>query len=155
MPCYIGSANKKPLPMTDMMIQILLNLGETREKTDAPEGTVFTNACGHTTIQDYVEDDVDSIANDDDKSYETSDDSTIEGDHDIEEDQIGLQEQEDQQGHFGNPDIQEVDEEDSEDEGVSDAEEEDTMVLHPAKMKVNSRGVQFTTGKKKEWWKML
>ena len=62
----IRSANKKPLPMTDMMIQIL-NLGATREKTDAPEGTVFTNACGHTTIQDYVEDDVDSIANDDDK----------------------------------------------------------------------------------------
>ena len=36
----IGSANKKPLPMTDVMIQIL-NSGAAMEKTNAPEGTVF------------------------------------------------------------------------------------------------------------------
>ena len=106
--------------MTDACIQIL-NIGANWEKTDAPEGVVFTDGYGHANVHDYVEDDEDSIAEDDDKSYETSDDSTMEGDHDIDEEDIGLQEQEDQQGqgYFGDPNIQEVNEEDTEDEGVT------------------------------------
>ena len=76
--CVIGSANKMPLPMTSTVIQIL-NLGAAREKTNAPEGIVFADGYGCATIiHDYVEDDEDSVAEDDDKSYETSDNSTME-----------------------------------------------------------------------------
>lgn len=54
------------------------------------------------------------------------------------EDQIGLQEQEDQQGHFGAPNIQEVDEEgDTKDKGVSNDEEEST-IGHPNKSESKS-----------------
>lgn len=77
--------------MTDLVINII-NYQASREKVDLleVEGTEFSNMNSHTTIDNYDEDGDDSIFDNDDKSYETSDDSTIDGggDHNIDEEQV-------------------------------------------------------------------
>ena len=55
-----------------------INLCASKEEEN-PEGTVYQDMDGYTTVDNYKDDD--SEFNEDDKSYETSDDSTIEGDH--------------------------------------------------------------------------
>ena len=109
--CRVIGTNKKPIPMTDLIIDII-NQQAAREKV--PDGTEFTNIDGHTTVSTYDEDGDDSEFDEDDKSYETSDDSTIDGVHDMDDEQI--QQEEDQQQYFSLPPILEVNE-DSVDEG--------------------------------------
>ena len=115
--CRVIGSNKEPIPMTDLIINVI-NQQAAREKV--PEGTEFGNIDEHTTVNDY-EDDDDSEFVEDDKSYETSDDSTIDGDHDVDDEQV--QQEEDQQQYFIVTPIQEVNE-DSADEGVGEEEEE-------------------------------
>ena len=81
--------------MTDLVINIILSIIKpqaSREKGDLleEEGTEFSNMNSHTTVDNYDEDGDDSIFDNDDKSYETSDDSTIDGggDHNIDEEQV-------------------------------------------------------------------
>ena len=83
--CRAIGSNKKPIPMTDTIINII-NLHANKEKV--PEGTEYRNMDGHTTVSDYNEDDDDSEFDEDDKLYETSDDSLIEGDHEVDDEQV-------------------------------------------------------------------
>ena len=71
--------------MTDLIINII-NQQASREKV--LNGTEYSNIGGHTTISTYDEDGDDSEFDEDDKSYETSDDSTIDWDHDKGDEQI-------------------------------------------------------------------
>ena len=75
----------------------------------------FTNIDSNTTLNDYEDRGSDSDSNfeDDDKSYKTSDDSTLDEDHELDDDLD--QREEDRQHQFN---IQEVNDSDSEDEGV-------------------------------------
>ena len=72
--CRVIGINKKPIPMTDLMIKVI-NSQARRE----PAGVEFTNIDSNTTLNDYEDrgSDSDSDFEDDDKSYETSDDSTL------------------------------------------------------------------------------
>ena len=76
----------------------LINLRASKEEEN-PDGTVYQNMDGHTTVNNYNNDD--SESDEDDKSYETSDDSTIEGDHEVIDEQI--QQEEDQEQYFNIP----------------------------------------------------
>ena len=121
--CRVIGSNKKPIPMTDLIINVI-NQQAAREQV--PEDTEFGDIDGSTTVRDYNEDGDDSEFDEDDKSYETSDDSTIDGDHDVDDEQV--QQEEDQQQYFNVTPIQEVNE-DSADEGVSESDEE--SITHP------------------------
>ena len=81
--CRVIGVNKKPIPMTDLMIEVI-NSQESRE----PAGVEFTNIDSNTTLDDYEArgDDSGSDFEDDDKSYETSDDSTLDEDHELDDD---------------------------------------------------------------------
>ena len=103
--CRVIGSNKKPIPMTDLIINVI-NQQAAREQV--PEDTEFGDIDGSTTVRDYNEDGDDSEFDEDDKSYETSDDSTIEGDHDVDDEQV--QQEEDQQQYFNVPPILEVNE---------------------------------------------
>ena len=102
--CRVIGSNKKPIPMSNIIID-LINLRASKEE-ETPEGTVCQNMDGHTTVDNYNDDD--SEPDEDDKSYETSDDSTIEGDHEAIDEQI--QGEEDQKQYFNIPHIMEVNE---------------------------------------------
>ena len=66
----------------------------TSHQEKVPDGTEYSNIDGHTTVSNYNEDGDDSEFDEDDKSYETSDDSTMDGDHDVDDEQV--QQEEDQ-----------------------------------------------------------
>ena len=108
--CRVIGVNKKPIPMTGLMIKVI-NSQASRE----PAGVELSNIDSNTTLDDYDArgNDSDSDFEDNDKSYETSDDSTLDEDHELDDDPD--QQEEDQQHHFN---IQEVNNTDSEDEGV-------------------------------------
>ena len=76
-------------------------------------GVEFANIIMETTINDYEEqgDDSDSDFEDDDKSYETSDDSTIAEDGDLSDGPNHLEEE--QQQHFNVPEVNNIDNNDS------------------------------------------
>ena len=122
--CRVIGSNKKPIPMTDVIINII-NQQAAREKV--PDGTEYSDIDGHTTVSNYNEDGDDSKFDEDDKSYETSDDSTMDGDHDMDNEQV--QQKEDQQRYLNAPPIIEVNEdsldEGVENEGVGKAKEEE------------------------------
>lgn len=81
--CRVIGVNKKPIPMTNLMIKVI-NSQASRE----PAGVEFTNIDSNTTLDDYeaLGNDADSDFEDDDKSYETSDDSTLDKDHELDND---------------------------------------------------------------------
>ena len=82
--CRVIGIDKKPIPMTDLMIKTI-NSQASREK--APTGVEFTDINCNTTLDDYEirGDDSDSDFEDDDRSYETSDDSTLDDDHELDD----------------------------------------------------------------------
>ena len=90
--------NKKPIPMTVLMMGFT-NSQAKRE----PAGVEFTNINNNTTMNNYEErgSDSDSDFEDDDKSYKTSNDSTLNEDHELTNDPN--QQEEDQQQHFNAP----------------------------------------------------
>ena len=83
--------NKKPIPMTQVIIDLINNQAIAEGQ---PEGIVFGDINMHTTINDLdgsiVEHDPE-VDNDDadDKSYETSNDSTMNDDHNLDHPLIG------------------------------------------------------------------
>ena len=94
----------------DLMIKDI-NCQATRD----PAGVEFTNIDSHTTLDDYEArgSDSDSDFEDDDKSYETSDDSTLDEDHELD---IDPDQQE--EGKHHHVDIQESNDTGSKEEGV-------------------------------------
>ena len=100
--------NKKPIPMTDLMIDLINKQAREKQK-----GLEFTDINNNTTVNDYEEhgSDSDSDFEDDDKSYETSDDLTLDGDHELTDDPN--QQKEDQQQHFNVPEVNDIDKDDS------------------------------------------
>ena len=85
-------------------------------------GVEFDNINMETTVNDYKErdDDSDSAFEDDDKSYKTSENSTIAGDKNLAEGPNQLEE--DQQQHFNVPEVNDINRNDSDDgnEGVGE-----------------------------------
>ena len=81
--CRVIGINKNPIPMTDLMIKVI-NSQASRE----PAGVEFSNIDKSTTLDDYEArgNDSDSDFEDDNKSYEISDDSTLDKDHELDDD---------------------------------------------------------------------
>ena len=123
--CRVIGSNKKPIPMSNLVIDFI-NLHAGKEEKN-PEGTVYQDMDGLTTVKNYNDDD--SEPDEDDKSYETSDDSTMEGDHETINEQI--QGEEDQEQYFNIPHIMEVNEDNLNEgvlnEEVEEVEEEESM----------------------------
>ena len=99
-----------------------------KQAGEETNGIKFADINLKTTVNEYKASgyDSDSDFEDDDKSYETSDDSTVNGDNNLAD---GLnQMEEDQQQHFGVPEIDNIDEDDSSngEEGVGGDEVEKT-----------------------------
>ena len=71
--------------MTDLIIKVI-NSQANSEK--APAGVEFSNIYKNTTLDDYEpqDDDSNSDFEDDDKSYETTDYSTLDEDHELDDD---------------------------------------------------------------------
>ena len=84
--CSVGRVigiNKKPIPMADNVIETI-----NKQAKEELEGIEYADINLKTTLEDYQErgDDSDDDFEYDDKSYETSDDSTVNGDNDIDDD---------------------------------------------------------------------
>ena len=81
--------------MTDLMVKVI-NCQARRE----PAGVEFTNIDSNTTLDDYEArgNDSDSDFEEDNKSYETSNDSTLDEDYELNNDPD--QQEEDQHHHF-------------------------------------------------------
>ena len=110
--------NKKPIPMDDNVIATI-----NKQAKEEDEGIQFSNINLMTTVNDYQERgyDSDSDFEDDDKSYETSNDSTINGDNDLDNEPEPDQLEEDQEQHFNVQEVNDVDNKDHPnigDEGV-------------------------------------
>ena len=90
--------NKKPIPMSDNVIEAI-----NKQAKEEDEGIQFADINQKTTVNDYHErgDDSESDFEDDDKSYETSDDSTVDGDNNLDDEPEVEQVEEDQAQHFG------------------------------------------------------
>ena len=125
--CRVIGINKKPIPMPENVIDTINK--HASEETNRIE---FADINLKTTVNNYKERgyDSDSDFEDDDKSYETSDDSTVNGDTDLgdEPDQL----EEDQQQHFNVQEVNDVDEDDSSngDEGVGRNELDESASVH-------------------------
>ena len=116
--CRVVGINKKPIPMPDNVIDTI-----NKQASEETDGIEFADINLKTTVNDYQERgyDSDSDFEDDDKSYETSDDSTVDDDNDLgnEPDQL----EEDQQQHFNVQEVNDVVNEDdssNRDEGVGE-----------------------------------
>ena len=113
--CQFIGINKKPIPMGDDLIELI-----NKQASEELCGVESANINMETTVNDYEErgDESNSDFEYEDKSYETSDDSTVAGDGDLsnEPDQVG----EDQGQHFNVPEVNDIDEDESDngDEGV-------------------------------------
>ena len=94
--------------MTDLIIDTINN--KTKEEKQEIE---FGDINKHTTVNDYEElgGDSNSDFEDEDKSYETSDDSTIDGNNNLPDDPI--QPDKDQQQHFNVLEVNDINEDDS------------------------------------------
>ena len=105
--------NKKPIPMTDLMIDLI-----NRQARREPAGVEFNNIDNNTTVNDYEVHggDSNSDLDDDDKSYEISDNSTLNKDHELADNPD--QKEEDQQQHFNVPILE-----------VNDINKEDTQTV--------------------------
>ena len=103
--CRVTGIIRKPIPMTDLIIDLINK--QTKEEEQEIE---FSDINKNTTVNDYEErgSDSDSDFEDDDKSYETSDDSTIDGNNDMPDDPN--QPDEDQQQHFNVLEVNDIDE---------------------------------------------
>ena len=110
--CSVGRVigiNKKPIPMNDNVIATI-----NKQAKEEAEGIEFSDINLKTTVEDYQErgEDSDDDFEYDDKSYKTSDDSTVKGDNDIDDDcddeteqheddhNNADQQEDDQQQHF-------------------------------------------------------
>ena len=107
--------NKRPIPMTQITVDLI---NQQAKQEQQPDGIVFGDIDGVTTLNDFEtvpsnsEDD-----DDDDRSYLTSDDQSLDGDHDL-------------SGDFIEPTDETHDLEDAEeDPGVQIVEEEDNDAL--------------------------
>ena len=78
--CRVIGIKKKPIPMDDNVIEII-----NKQASKGLCGVEFVNINMKTTVNDYKErgNESDSDFEYDDKSYETSDDSTVAGDGDL------------------------------------------------------------------------
>ena len=108
--CQVIGINKEPIPMTDLMVHFING-----QAKGEPAGVEFTNININTTLNECEErgSDSDSDFEDGDKSHETSDDSTLNEDHDLTNDPG--QQEEDQQKHFNIPilEINHIDDKDT------------------------------------------
>ena len=76
---FVG-VNKKPIPFTDLVVGTI-----NKQAKEESDGIECSDINLKTTLNDYEEFDENSQSDfeDDDKSYETSDDSTMKGDNDM------------------------------------------------------------------------
>ena len=107
-PCRGVSFNRKPIPLDDNVIET-----NNKQTAEALHGIEFTNINMKTTVNNFKERDNDSDSDfeDDDKLYETSDDSTVDGDNDLSDGPNQLEE--DQQQQFNVPELNDIDEDNS------------------------------------------
>ena len=115
--CRVIGIKKKPIPMDDNVIETI-----TKQAAGELHGVEFANINMETTTNDYEErgDNSNSDSEDGNKSYETSDGSTIAGDDDLSD---GLDQlDEDQQQDFNISEVNDINENDSDDknEGVGE-----------------------------------
>ena len=104
--------NVKPIPWSDLIVKTI----NAQVISDyQPEGLVIGDRNNKTTLDEFDKNIYKDIDDDDckDKSYQTSDDSTINGDHDWEDENVEIEEN--QQEHF-NVKIEEVDKNEDEDD---------------------------------------
>ena len=113
--CRVIGINKKPIPMTDLIIDTI-----NKQAKEEKQGIQFSDINKNTTVTDYAERDNDSDFEDDDKSYKTSTDSTLDGNNKMSDDPDQLDK--DQQQHFNIPEVNDINEDysDSKHEGVGD-----------------------------------
>ena len=93
--CRVIGLNKKSIPFDDLVVDTI-----NKQAKEKSEGIEFADINLKTTVNDYEERDNNSESDfeDDDKIYETSDDSTVKGDNDM---SVGPdQTEEGQQQHF-------------------------------------------------------
>ena len=113
----VVGVNKKPIPFTDLVIDTI-----NKQAKEESEGIELADINLKTTVNEYEECDDNSQSDfeDDDKSYETSNDSTLKGDNDMSMGTDHLEE--DQQQHFNVQEVNDVDKDDAnqEDKGVDD-----------------------------------
>ena len=78
--CRVVGVKKRPIPFTDLVIDTI-----NKQAKEESDGIEFADINLKTTLNDYEEFDENSQSDfeDDDKSYETSDDSTMKGDNDM------------------------------------------------------------------------
>ena len=115
--CRVIVINKKPILMTDLIIHII-----SKQAKDKKPGIEFSDINKNTTVNDYKEhgNGSDSDFENDDKSYKTSADSTLDGNNKIPDDPD--QPDEYQQQHFIVLEVNDINKDvsNSRNEGVGD-----------------------------------
>ena len=125
--CRVVGINKKPIPMAENVIDTI-----NKQAGEETHGIEFADINLKTTVNEYEARgyDSDSDFEDDNKSYETSDDFTVKGDNNLADgpDQI----EEDQQHHFSVQEVNDINEDNSSngDEGVGGNEMDETVSVH-------------------------
>ena len=127
--CRVIGINKKLIPITNHVIDTI-----NKQTAEELQRIKSVNIDIRATINDYEErgNDSDSNFEYDDKLYETSDDSTVDGDKDLSggPDQL----EEDQQQHFNVPEVNDINEDDSNSEnermGNEGVGKEDDPIQH-------------------------